>query len=211
MILRKIKRLVNMKSFIKFVFLGLFLFAVLWGVKFAIAQEASDEEQSVFQEEQQEEEISPQGFEEFDTEEPGVVEESEVEAPSFPTYSEGFKGVPSFGAGNFLAGWSLGYSALMIIFYAYFAICLQFLAKKTNTLNGWFAWIPIANIFLMLNIAQKPLWWIILFLIPLVNIVIGIIIWMAISEKRGKPAWYGILLIVPIVGIFIPAYLAFSK
>ncbi len=196
-----------MKNFIKFVFLGIFLFAVLWGVKFAIAQQTSDEEQSAFQEEN----VSPEEPAQLDTEEPGVVEESEVETPSFPTYPEGFKGVPSFGAGNFLAGWSLGYSALMIIFYAYFSICLQILAKKTNTLNGWFAWIPIANIFLMLNIAQKPLWWIILFLIPLVNIVIGIIIWMAISEKRGKPAWYGILLIVPIVGIFIPAYLAFSK
>lgn len=192
------------------------MLAVLGGVKLVIAQQTSDEEQPAFQEEN----VSPEELEQFNAEEPGqldveesetVDEEPEVEAPSLPTYPEGFKGVPSFGAGNFLAGWSLGYSVLMIIFYAYFAICLQFLAKKTNTLNGWFAWIPIANIFLMLNIAQKPLWWIILFLIPLVNIVIGIIIWMAISKRVGKPAWYGILLIVPIVGIFIPAYLAFSK
>jgi hypothetical protein len=73
------------------------------------------------------------------------------------------------------------------------------------------AWIPIVSIILMLNIAQKPLWWIILMLIPLVNIVIAIVVWMAIAEARGKPSWWGILLIVPVVGIIVPGYLAFSE
>lgn len=109
-------------------------------------------------------------------------------------------------------GWYLVlYSVLWIALYVYLALCLQFLAKKTNTPNPWFAWIPIANIFLMLKIAQKPLWWFILILISPVNIVIGIIIWMKIAERRGKPSWVGILLIVPVVGIAIPGYLAFSK
>jgi len=103
------------------------------------------------------------------------------------------------------------YSVLWIVIYVYLALCLQFLAKKTNTPNSWFAWIPIANIFLMLKIAQKPLWWFILILISPVNIVIGIIIWMKIAERRGKPNWVGILIIVPIIGIAIPGYLAFCK
>ena len=51
----------------------------------------------------------------------------------------------------------------------------------------------------MLNIAQKPAWWFILCLIPLVNIVIFIIIWMAIAEARHKPNWWGILMIVPVL------------
>jgi hypothetical protein len=100
-------------------------------------------------------------------------------------------------------------SWLFLIAYAYLAICLQVLAKKTSTPNGWFAWIPVANIFLMLQIAQKPLWWFILLLIPIVNIITGIIIWMKIAERRGKPNWMGILLIVPVVGIAVPGYLAF--
>jgi hypothetical protein len=72
-----------------------------------------------------------------------------------------------------------------LAFYVYFALCLQ-------------------------TIAKKPLWWIILCLIPLVNIIIFIIVWMAIAEARGKPNWWGILLIVPVVGIIVPGYLAFS-
>ena len=102
------------------------------------------------------------------------------------------------------------YLILLFGLYIYLALCLQFLAKKTNTPNGWLAWIPIADIFLMLQISQKPLWWFLLFLIPIVNIVIGIIIWMKIAERVGKPNWIGVLSIVPVIGIAIPGYLAFS-
>lgn len=94
--------------------------------------------------------------------------------------------------------------------YVYYSLALQTIAKKTNTENAWLAWIPIVNIILMLNIAQKPLWWIILCLIPLVNIVIMIIVWMAIAEARNKPSWWGILLIVPLVNIIVPGYLAWA-
>ncbi|HOD96892.1 MAG: zinc ribbon domain-containing protein [Candidatus Paceibacterota bacterium] len=122
-----------------------------------------------------------------------------------------WKGFPAIVSKTLFSGWRFWLSlVLIIIFYIYFAICLQTLAKKTNTSNGWLAWIPVANLFLMIQIAQKPLWWFILLLIPIVNIVIGIILWMKIAERRGKPNWWGILLIVPVVGIIVPGYLAFS-
>src|SRR5580700_8084791 len=96
------------------------------------------------------------------------------------------------------------------VVYVYVALALMTIATKTNTPNGWLAWIPIANIFLMFNIAGKPAWWFILILIPLVNIVIAIIVWMAIAEARHKPNWWGILMIVPVINIFVPGYLAWS-
>lgn len=97
-----------------------------------------------------------------------------------------------------------------VAMYVYFALALQTIATKTNTPNGWLAWIPIANLILMLNIGKKPIWWIILMLIPLVNIVVAIIVWMAVAEARGKPSWWGILMIVPVVGLIVPGYLAWS-
>ena len=119
----------------------------------------------------------------------------------------------SSGGGAMLA--ALG--AMMFFFfifalamYVYTALALQTIAKKTNTENAWLAWIPIVNIILMLNIAKKPIWWIILCLIPLVNIVIFIILWMAVAEARHKPSWWGILIIVPLVGLIVPGYLAWS-
>jgi hypothetical protein len=95
--------------------------------------------------------------------------------------------------------------------YVYMAICLQTIARKTNTENGWLAWIPIANLILMLQIAHKPIWWILLLLIPLVNVVVAVLVWMGIAKARGKPDWWGILMIIPVVNLVVPGYLAFSN
>ena len=100
--------------------------------------------------------------------------------------------------------------ACLAVGYVYVALALQTIAQKTNTENGWLAWIPIANIILTLNVAKKPIWWIILFLIPLVNIVMGILVWMGVAEARGKPSWWGILIIIPVVNLIVPGYLAWS-
>jgi hypothetical protein len=97
-----------------------------------------------------------------------------------------------------------------IAFYVYFSLALQTIAKKTNTPNDWWAWVPIISAILMLNIAKKPLWWIILFFIPFVNIVIIIITFMAIAEARNKPSWWGILMIVPVANLIVPGYLAWA-
>jgi len=97
------------------------------------------------------------------------------------------------------------------VFYVYFALALQTIAKKTNTENAWLAWIPIVHFILMVNIARKPLWWFILLLIPLVSYVMHIIVWMAIAEARGKPNWWGLLWIFPPLGLFVTTgYLAWS-
>jgi len=94
--------------------------------------------------------------------------------------------------------------------YVYIALALQTIATKTGTANEWLAWIPIANIFLILSIAKKPMWWFLLFLIPLVNVVIAIMVWMAVAEARGKPNWWGILMIVPVANLVVPGYLAWG-
>lgn len=99
---------------------------------------------------------------------------------------------------------------LMVGLYVYMGLSVQTIANKTNTENAWLAWIPIANIVLLLNVAKKPLWWILLLIIPFVGIVVAILVWMAVAEARNKPNWWGILLIVPLLGLIVPGYLAWS-
>ncbi len=94
--------------------------------------------------------------------------------------------------------------------YVYMALALKTIAEKTNTENSWLAWIPIANVILMLNIAKKPIWWIILFFIPIVNMVIAILVWIGVAEARQKPSWWGILAIVPVLNLIVPGYLAWA-
>ena len=57
---------------------------------------------------------------------------------------------------------------------------------------GWAIFIPIYNLYLLLLIAGRPGWWIILYFIPLVNIVIGIIVDIDIAKNFGKEAIFGV-------------------
>lgn len=114
--------------------------------------------------------------------------------------------IPGAAAGGFLAV----FVVIGLGLYIYFALALQTIAQKTNTPNAWFAWIPLVNVVLMLTIAKKPLWWLLLFLIPIVNIVVSVLVWMAVAEARNKPNWWGILTLVPVANLIVPGYLAWS-
>jgi hypothetical protein len=126
--------------------------------------------------------------------------------PARPALAQDDARVPTALLGGFL----FIFCIILLVAYVYHALALQTIATKTNTENPWFAWIPILNIILMLNIARKPIWWIVLFLIPLVNIVFIILVWMGIAEARNKPNWWGILIIVPVANIIVPGYLAWA-
>ena len=99
----------------------------------------------------------------------------------------------------------------VVIYYLYFAFCLFKIAKKTNTGNAWFAWLPILDFLLMIRIAKKPDWWIVLLFLPIINILTGILLWMGISKALGKSQWLGIFMIITPINLIIPAYLAFSN
>ena len=51
---------------------------------------------------------------------------------------------------------------------------------------GWAAIIPIYNIIILLEIVGKPWWWLILMLIPNVNIVVAIIVLHRLSLSFGN-------------------------
>jgi hypothetical protein len=57
---------------------------------------------------------------------------------------------------------------------------------------GWAAIVPIYNVIIMLQITGKPLWWIVLCMIPLVNIVIMILICIDLAKCFGQSAGFGI-------------------
>lgn len=74
---------------------------------------------------------------------------------------------------------------------------------------GWTSIIPVYNIIVLLEIVNKPTWWVILCLIPFVNIIIFFIIWHELAKSFGKGIGYTIgLIFLPL--IFIPM-LAFGN
>ncbi len=68
---------------------------------------------------------------------------------------------------------------------------------------GWAAIVPIYNVIVILQIAGKPIWWIILLLIPLVNFIVGILVALGVARNFGKGAGFGIGLAL-LAPIFYP-------
>ena len=44
----------------------------------------------------------------------------------------------------------------------------------------------------LLEIAGKPIWWILLLFIPVVNLVISILVCIAVAQKFGKSSGFGV-------------------
>ena len=71
---------------------------------------------------------------------------------------------------------------------------------------GWAAIVPIYNIIVLLEIVGRPLWFIVLFFIPCVNIAAGIIVAIDLAKSFGKDAVYGVgiallgVVFVPMLG-----------
>ena len=65
---------------------------------------------------------------------------------------------------------------------------------------GWAAIIPIYNVIVLLQIAGKPIWWILLYFIPLVGLIIAIIVIHNISVNFGKGVSFtlGLIFLSPI-------------
>ena len=68
---------------------------------------------------------------------------------------------------------------------------------------GWGAIIPIYNVYLMCKVAGRPGWWLILYFIPLVNIIIWIIVAIDLSKSFAKTSGFAVGLIL-LAFIFIP-------
>jgi uncharacterized membrane protein YhaH (DUF805 family) len=60
---------------------------------------------------------------------------------------------------------------------------------------GWACIIPIYNVVVLCQIAGKPGWWVLLFLIPLVNLVVSIIVKHNISKNFGHDVGFTLGLI----------------
>jgi len=57
---------------------------------------------------------------------------------------------------------------------------------------GWAAIIPIYNIIVLLEITGKPLWWIVLYIIPVVNFVVASLVCIELAKRFGKGVGFGL-------------------
>ena len=65
---------------------------------------------------------------------------------------------------------------------------------------GWAVLVPIYNIYVLCKVAGMSPWWILAFIIPIVNIVVSFAISFGVAKRFGKGAGYGIgLTLLPFI------------
>jgi hypothetical protein len=138
-----------------------------------------------------------------------------AEFPEFPVPPEGMPAdIPGLGTG-LMAGLEMIFTViqiLSILVYLFFCFCLFRIAKKLDIPAPWLAFIPIIQYWTMVSCAGKPWWWIlIIFFVPLVNVILYFYIWMLIAENLGKSKLIGFLAALPLIGLIFMAMLAFSQ
>jgi hypothetical protein len=105
-----------------------------------------------------------------------------------------------------------GMGIAIMVFYVAFLIVMVAAAWKLFTKAGqpgWAAIVPIFNAVIMLKIVGKPIWWLVLFLIPVVNLIVTIIVMIELAKAFGKGVGFGIgMAFLPF--IFLPM-LAFGS
>ena len=100
---------------------------------------------------------------------------------------------------DFLSG---KFVTVLIAIWVVLLVSLWKIYQKASR-PGWASLVPIYNVVVLLQIAGKPAWWIILLLIPLVNIVTSFIAYIALAKAFGKGAGFGVGLVLLCV-IFFP-------
>jgi len=78
-----------------------------------------------------------------------------------------------------------------VIGIVYLAVVILMLASLWRVFTkagqpGWASIVPIYNAYVMLKIAGKPGWWLVLLLIPIVNFIVGILAVMGLANNFGK-------------------------
>ena len=88
----------------------------------------------------------------------------------------------------------MGSALVLIIQLAIIALAIVGIWKAFEKAGqpGWAAIIPFYNVYIMTKIAGRPGWWVLLFFIPIVNIVIAIILSIDIAKSFGQGTGFGV-------------------
>ena len=92
-----------------------------------------------------------------------------------------------------------------VFWICYFAVIVLLIAAIWKVFSkagqpGWAAIIPIYNIYVMCKVAGRPGWWLLLMLIPLVNVIIAIILNVDIAKHFGKGVGFAIgMILLPFI------------
>ncbi len=109
------------------------------------------------------------------------------------------------------------FAFFFLLVYLYVAFCIMKIADKLKMKNSWLAFIPIANFFLLTQMAGVSPWWTLglaAFMIPFIGgILVAVLfvwLWWSVMKKLNQSEWFSLLLLIPLVNLIVLTVLAFS-
>jgi hypothetical protein len=112
------------------------------------------------------------------------------------------------------ANGTAGFAALIIGMLIYFVVLALIIVttwklyRKANK-PGWASIVPVYNYVVLLEIVGRPIWWILLSFVPLVNVYVAFVVALDLAKSFGKSTGFGV------ANFFVPfityPILAFSK
>lgn len=101
---------------------------------------------------------------------------------------------------------------IFVLEYIAMAIAMYKLGStKLSAENPWMAWIPILQLWLLVELAELDWWYFFLFFIPIVNIFLFIYCWWRVFYQCDRAPILSILMLVPGVSVLLALYLAFTE
>jgi hypothetical protein len=70
--------------------------------------------------------------------------------------------------------------------------------------SGWIGLIPVLNLLGLLKMIGKPYWWALLYLVPVLNVVVHLVVTSLVARSFGKSFLFGLGLAIPVTApIFV--------
>jgi hypothetical protein len=109
-------------------------------------------------------------------------------------------------------GTGIFFFLLAVAAYVFYGYCLGLVFRKAGQ-PLWAGFVPLYNTYVILKIVGRPGWWLILYFIPIVNVVVGIIVYLDLAKSFGKGVGFGLglfflsFVFIPILGLGEAQYL----
>ena len=81
--------------------------------------------------------------------------------------------------------------AFVAVFLCVILVSMARVFRKAGR-SGAAAFVPIYNLVVLLEIAGKPLWWVIFTPVPVVNLVLGARLGIALADRFGRGRLFGL-------------------
>lgn len=79
-----------------------------------------------------------------------------------------------------------------LVFIVLYIVAMWRIYAKADK-PGWAAVIPFYNLYVLLQIVGRPAWWIVLLLVPVVNLVISFIVAIDLARVFGRSNIFGVV------------------